>query len=91
MKWYAIQERNKNYSTKWDSYATIFDNEKDARNGFQDHILNLKNPKYDWEQDKQKKIARLVSFIVTDNNVAFRDRPEMGCIILEVLEYYEDK
>lgn len=87
-KYYAVQTRNKHHSTKWNDYADILDTEKEGRAKFTQQLIDNRNPYF---PNEDKIITRLVSFIVIDDSVAWRDRPNQGCIILEVLEYHEEK
>ncbi len=84
-KEYAVQTRNKEHSTKWDDYSDIVDTQTEAKKLFNDQLSRSKA----WRDDK--KITRLVSFVVNDHSVPLINRPAQGCTILEVLDYHEDK
>ncbi len=88
IKQWAIQSKDKEYATKWDDYSTIFDDLKSAKKGFIDHLSRDKDP---YNSHREKKITRLVSFVVLDNSVSIDNRPGKGCTILEVLDYHEAK
>lgn len=86
-KQWAVQTRDKEYSTRWDEYSDIFDTEREAMKGYFDRLSRNKH----YAENQNKKITRLVSFTVNDPSVPIHERPANGCLIIEVLEYHEDK